>query len=152
MIQVISKQDLLSIPPGQQLLSKFAPKIELQERVMYQVPGDPAVYIVINKMLRHILDPETIFAMGYKWEMVQYISAEELNTLPKGADLPSRKDGTLLRAGNEPQVFIMEKGMRRWILDMETFNFMKLNMANVISVASQDFLDIPEGPNVLSVK
>jgi len=152
MVQVVSKQELLSIPQGQPLSSKFNPRIEPQERVMYQVPGDPAVYIVINKTLRWVLDPETIFAMGYNWGMVQSISAQDLNMFPKGPRLPSRKDGALLRALNDQAVFIMEKGMRRWIPDIETFNSMGLDAASIVSVSNEDLLDIPKGPNVVSVK
>jgi hypothetical protein len=46
----------------------------------------------------------------------------------------------------------MEKGMRRWIPDIETFNSMGLNTANIVSVSNEDLLDIPKGPNAVSVK
>jgi len=153
MIQSVSKADLLTIPTGEPIPSKFAPKTVFTEKALYRpADGSGTVYIVINKILRGIPDPETLAAMGYNFAQVQDISAQQSTTLPKGAVLPSRRDGTLLRAENDPEVFIMEKGIRRSIPDIETFNDMSLNMANVKSVSRQDLLDIPQGPKVVSEK
>ncbi|MFI5133638.1 MAG: hypothetical protein ACHQEB_04840, partial [Chitinophagales bacterium] len=152
MIQSVSTTDLLSIPAGDPIPSKFIPKTVLAERALYrQTGGDGTVYIVINKTLRGIPDPETLAAMGYTFTQVQDVSAQDLS-LPKGTNLPTRKDGTLLRAQNEVEVYIMNQGIRQLFPNAETFNAMKLDWNKIINVAKADLLDIPVGPGVPSLK
>jgi hypothetical protein len=152
MVQYIPKQELLAIPEGKQIPSRFIPKFVLYEKLLYQVPGDPTVYFVMNNTRRGVPDPETLFAMGYNWEMVQKITAQDMNSLPKGPNLPSRKDGSLVQAVNKPEVFVIEKGIRRHITDAETFNALKFDWNKIQQVSIADLNDIPAGPALMSIK
>ncbi len=153
MIQFVSKADILAIPIGEPIPSKFVPKTVLVERAVYrQAGGDGTVFIVLNKTLRPIPNNETLFAMGYDLNQVQTITAQEANSISKGPLLPDRKDNRLIKSVNSPEVYIMEKGLRRWIPDIETFNSMGLNSGNITTVSNEDFLNIPKGPDVVSLK
>jgi hypothetical protein len=148
-IQSVARADLDAIPNGEPVPS-LTPNVELHERVLYQVPGDATVFVVIGRMLRPIPDPETLFAMGYDWNMIARVSARELNTLPRGAMLPSRKDGALVRAEGHPEVYVVEKAVRRHIPDPETFIARGLDWGRIQAVSSADLADIPAGPAVPS--
>ncbi len=153
MIQFVSKADILAIPIGEPIPSKFVPKTVVVERAVYrQAGGDGTVFIVLNKTLRPIPNNETLFAMGYDLNQVQTITAQEANSISKGPLLPDRKDNRLIKSVNSPEVYIMEKGLRRWIPDIETFNSMGLNSGNITTVSNEDFLNIPKGPDVVSLK
>ncbi len=151
-IITVSKQDITDIPAGPAIVSMKPTLKPLVEKVMYQVPGEPAVYLVLNKTLRHVPDPETLAKLGYDYSMVQNVSRQELATLPMGKVLPQRVDNTLLQAINEPAVYIMQFGVRRWIPDGETFNAMKLDWGKIKQIDKKDLTDIPEGPAITSIK
>src|SRR3972149_1850976 len=53
-------------------------------------------------------------------------------------------NGTLIK-GSGPEIFIIEKGVRRLIPDMETFNAMGLNLNNIINVDNQKVGTVPLG-------
>jgi hypothetical protein len=152
MINFISKADLQAIPEGAPIPSRFKPRVVLQERALYQVTGDPAVYVVINRTLRHIPDPETLVFMGYNFGQIQGITLADFNTLSKGQMLATRRNGSMVQASGDPAVYYMENGIRRGIPDPETLNYMKLDWSKIQKLAPQDLVDIPIGPALLSTK
>jgi hypothetical protein len=88
--------------------------------------------------------------MGYDWSMIVKVSAQDLNALPRGTMLTSRRDGALVRADGHPEVYVMEKAVRRHIPDAETFIARGLDWGKIQVVSLADLTDIPAGPAVPS--
>ena len=68
----------------------------------------------------------------------------KLNSIPRGQDFPSL--GHLVK-GSSPEVFLLEKGKRRWIPDEATFNAMGLDWQAVREISDEDLNSIPRGPD-----
>lgn len=149
MILTFSKEDVQAIPTGDPLPAGFAPKITLQERAIYQVAGDAKIYVVINKNLRLIPDPETLSYMGYNGNMIQTITQQDLNNAAKGTILPSRRDGSLIQLVGDLNIYIMEKGIKRLIPDKATFTSMNLDINKVQKISKEDFNEIVNGPAII---
>ncbi|GEM_PF-6791068 len=152
MIQSVTPADLQAIPAGDPLPSRFVPGGSLGERALYRQIGDPSVYVIINQIRRGIPNPETLLAMGYNWGHVKEITAQVMNSLPKGDNVPNRANGMLVQVNGQPAVYLMESGLRRPIPDAETFNALKLNWNNIQKITQADMNEIPSGPAIPSVK
>lgn len=153
LLQTVSKADLQGIPAGEDLPSKFQPKIVLGEKALYrQVGGDGTVYVVFNRTLRAIPNPATLTAMGYDFSQVQDVSADLIRTLPVGPVIPNRDNGSLLQVNGRPEVYLMQYGIRRLIPDQETFNGMQLDWSKIVKISQDDMAGIPTGPAIVSFK
>ncbi|MBC7875191.1 MAG: hypothetical protein H7Y01_14400, partial [Ferruginibacter sp.] len=152
MIQTVPQDELSKIPLGAQLPSRLAVPVQLVEKALYHVPGDPTVYVIINNAFRGIPDPETLGFMGYNFGLVNSISAQDLGRLPKGTNLATRRNGALVQGTGTPEVYYMENGLRRWIPDGETFEAMRLSWSGVQNIGLADLNAIPKGADIASKK
>lgn len=58
-------------------------------------------------------------------------------------------EGTLLRAGNSPEVYLIDaKGYRHWITSRSAFDRLSLSMANVKSITAGEMESIPRAENI----
>ncbi|MDJ1172572.1 S8 family serine peptidase [Roseofilum capinflatum] len=103
-----------------------------------------AVYYIDNGYRRDIPDPETFYLMGFEVKNINRIPDSQLNTIPLGRSMPSRKNGALVQ-GFGSEVYYMENGYRRHIPDAVTFNVMELNWGGIQRVSTEDLNDIPLG-------
>lgn len=152
MIQNVSSADLNSIPAGDQIPVNFNPKLVMQEKALYQVPGDPTVYVVLNKTFRAIPDPETLAYMGYNFGQIQSITATDFSSLPKGTGLATRRQNAMVQENGKPEVYMMDNGIRRLIPDPETLSGLGLSGNNVQKITTADMSLIPLGPAIASFK
>jgi surface antigen len=137
-VQVISDADLNDISLGLPLPSG-------QHGTLLRAIGTPGVYIMENGKRRLIPNPETFNAIGLNWNAINDIPSDDLNKFSEVEPLPSRKNGTLLRARGTAGVYLMESGKRRLIPNPETFNAMGLNGNAINDIAGGDLNNIPEG-------
>jgi hypothetical protein len=111
--------------------------------------GD-AVYLVQGNQRRLIPNPETWSYMGLGGITSQnYISDIDLNDIPLGVPLPSRKNGDMVQ-GSGAAVYVMENGQRRLIPDPSTLESMGLNWNNIQHIADTDLNNIPGGASLPS--
>lgn len=61
-------------------------------------------------------------------------------------------NGTLIRGSDRPEVYLLEKGSRRWIPDPQTFNALGLNWSNIQVVASEDLSSYPDGDKITDTR
>ena len=101
---------------------------------------------------RWIPDAETFNAMGLDWSNIKYLPIEDVDTVPPGEELPSRKDGSLLSINTGGKVYQMQSGKRRWIPDAETFNAMGLDWSNIKYLPIEDVNIVPSGEDLPSRK
>lgn len=104
----------------------------------------PEVYQMHWYQRRWIPNLETFNWLGLDWKAVQNIDNAKLEAILRGPDLPSRANGTLLK-GSGPAVWMMKKGERRWIVDRETFDRLRLDWDAVQRVDDDDLESIPRG-------
>ena len=152
MVNSISIADLKEIPRGAQIPVNFKPMIALQEKALYQVPGDPTVYVVLNNMLRGIPDPETLGLMGYTFAQVTSISVQELASLNKGTILPVRTQNSTLQVIGKTEIYMMDKGTRRLTPDPATRKILNIDLSKVQKITQADIDMIPLGPAITSMK
>ncbi|KAL1919186.1 uncharacterized protein VTP21DRAFT_2568 [Calcarisporiella thermophila] len=101
------------------------------------------VYWMQNCNARWIPDPSTFNCLG-RPENVLQITESELNLIPRGDDLASRADDTLLR-GSAEKVYWMEGCQRRWIPDLPTLQCVAGSHPNIRQISDADLFVIPGG-------
>ena len=102
----------------------------------------PEVFVISGGARRWVPDPPTLLCIG-DWGSVLALPDAFLARIPRGPDLPSRADGTLLR-GSGPKVFVMERCRRRWVPDPDTLNTLG-GPAAVRAVSDADLALVTEG-------
>ena len=122
----------------------------LQEGGRYQFNGEPEQYIYTNGSFRWIPDYETLVAFKFDAKPLVTLPNNQQVSTVLGPQYPTRKNGALVQAQNEPAIFIMENGLRRWIPDGETFTMMGLNGGMVQFVSKADLTAIPAGDDIPS--
>jgi hypothetical protein len=137
---------------GDPIPSKFNPSIPLTEKMIYKVAGNPFMYILFNRTFRVIPDLETLAFMGYNVNQFQVITTDDFKKLPAGTSLPTRKNGSMVQAINDPTVYYLENGIRRGIPDPETLAAMNLDWNKIQKISLEELNDIPKGPALISMK
>ncbi len=86
----------------------------------------PRIYLVIDRIRRHIRDWETFLALGYT----------PADIVPCGDAAAYAEGGPITRLlrGSSEKVYWMEKGLRRYIPDEDTFTAMGFQVKNVTVV------------------
>lgn len=117
----------------------------------------PDVYVIVDGKKEKIQDPETFNKRGYKWNQIQSVSQEDLESIPEYA--PSAQQtatapalpqgiipGSLVKSPNSPAVYyITPTGAKKHILNSKVFNSYNNKWDNVRTV-SQD--EINASPTV----
>jgi len=114
--------------------------------------GKDKVYQMQSGKRRWIPDAETFNAMGLSWSDIKDFPINDVDTVPLGEDLPSRKDGTLLSVSGGGKVYQMQSGKRRWIPDVQTFDAMGLDWSNIKYFPINDVDTVPLGEDLPSRK
>lgn len=68
------------------------------------------------------------------------------------AGTPPAADGELIRQSGTQPIYVIEKGIRRWIPDMETFNARGYSLGAVKDISFQEIRSVPVGQPISSVK
>ena len=84
--------------------------------------GYHQVYLYKNGVLHHIPDPPTLQLLGYSFNDVNIISAQEFQKYTVRPALESVMTGRLVRANNKPEVYIIIGGEKRHIPDPTTLS------------------------------
>jgi hypothetical protein len=90
----------------------------------------PEIYKLEDGQRCWIPDAATLVDLGYQYEEVQVCPDEVISLLPVGAPVPTAieppnyPDTTLLTSSDswQQEVYVIERGSRRWIPDTETFD------------------------------
>ncbi len=95
------------------------PIAHLPEGTLIKIPNDPKIYVIKGSQKQWIKSPEEFQQQGYKWENVQEITAETVNSYSEYLS-PQTK---LLKLKNSPMIYyITESGMKRHIPSEQVFN------------------------------
>lgn len=114
--------------------------------------AEPGLYRIENGRKRWIVNPETYFRLGYAWGQHRILSAALFERIPHGANLvypgACGHEGQLIKSDTRPNVYKVEGGRKRWIVDEATFLGLGYEWSQ-IRVLPQQALDlIPFGENL----
>ena len=84
-IKYLPIEDVDAVPLGEELPS-------WKDGSLLSINTGGKVYQMQSGKRRWIPDPETFNAMGLDWSNIKYLPIEDVDTVPLGEDLPSRKD------------------------------------------------------------
>ncbi len=108
----------------------------------------PEVYVIYGGSKLWIRSPEAFNGMGYQWSDVLQVPDGVLNRMPSHAPV----DGTLLGVRNDPKVWVMDAGKRRWVRSPEVLNRDAASWDNswphIRQVPADTLAAIPTGPDV----
>lgn len=88
-----------------------------------------------NNYKRPIINPE-VFNSRFQWSQVVSISSSEWDGYPEGLPITLR-DGTLVRANGENDIYVISNGGRRWISGPALFETLGYKWNDVRVISSQ---------------
>ena len=90
------------------------------------------VYVIVNNQKKWIATLEESNKNNYKWENVRIVSAMELNAVPDYSTATITAD--LIKLSDNPMVYVIENGKKRWIKTAEDFNRLGYDWTKIASV------------------
>ena len=147
---------------GQQISavkSNTPPGHHFSEGELIRQSGTPAIYVIEKGTRRLIPDLKTFNARSYSWKAIKEVSAKEMLSISEGKQIPSTgtvpshrlSDGELIRQSGTPAIYVIERGKRRLIPNLKTFNARKYSWEAIKNFSGNEMLGIPEGPPIPSV-
>ncbi|OGH81350.1 MAG: hypothetical protein A3F93_02200 [Candidatus Magasanikbacteria bacterium RIFCSPLOWO2_12_FULL_34_7] len=107
------------------------------------------IYVLLNGQLRYISSTEIFGRYGYKWEDVQNVSQEELDSYEVGDDLGVSAgaiiEGSVVKASDNPTVYLIEGGKKRPFATGQTFLGMGYKWGDIVVVSIVSLANIDEG-------
>ena len=103
----------------------------------------PEVWVYRGGRFHWISSLEEFKRRGYRWEQVQSVDPGFLDKYPKGAG------GLLVRKceGN-PQIYGIQDGRKRWIVDIASFTAEGYVWGNVVTVPCAELQAMPDGESI----
>ena len=111
--------DILSIAPE-------------EEETLVMTADGPEVYIIKNNRKRHIPSVQAFNRQNFAWQNVKRITAGQLNSYP---------DDELIKASDNPAVYLICAGMKRHIPSPEVFESYGFDWNNISVVSSDELVD-----------
>lgn len=120
--------------------------------------GDGKVYVVgEGKTLRHIPSEEIFNALNYQWKYAYAVFPElesfyakdeawQLDSTSKSY-LTKHPDGTFIKTWDNPSIYLVENGEKRWVTSPEVFESHNYGWDKVITINSEEMRDYTEGPH-----
>lgn len=115
-----------------------APAAYYPSGTLLRAQNSPAVYMVSDGALEHILSGAVLSGMGYQWSQIRIVS--NLPPLPYGPALasPARAypTGTLVRQAEQPAVYLVQNGALRHILSPQALYALGFSFNQVVVAPS----------------
>jgi hypothetical protein len=113
-ITPVSTSEISSIDSGSAL--------DVREGTVIKSPNSPNVYIIdkvsANYQRRWVTSSEAMFAHGIRGQEIQNVSQGTVDGYASGPDLGIQSalpNGRVVKADNDPNVYLIEDGQKRWI-------------------------------------
>ena len=109
--------------------------------------GQPTVYLIKDGQKHEFISSRSFLKLGYRWDKVISTDATELAYYPTGYFV-SYAEGTLLKAQNNPSIFLVDKGKIRPFLSAEIFQNLKYKQSQIMAISVQELAFYPVGEPV----
>ncbi len=107
------------------------------------------VYVISDGQLRWITSGDVFEGLGYDWNNILTVTAEQLTAFPAGQEVTityRHPEGTLIKYATWPEVFLIEDGYRRHIANEETFLGLGYQWGEIVTVP--DWESYPDGEEI----
>jgi hypothetical protein len=155
-IKAVPQEAVDAIPRGPDLPSVAKPPVPAAEGDLIKAPYLPEVFLVEGGR-RHRIPDEATFLSRWTWDQVKTVPDETIVMTPRGPDLPSVAappavvvEGDLIKAPDDPAVFLVREGIRRWIPDEATF-LTRWSWDWVRTLPREAVDAVPRGPDLITV-
>ena len=108
------------------------------------------VYVIENGLKRWIKTADIFNKLRYSWANIISVSKDLLDDTPLGENITrdyQYPDGTLVK-GIEPPVYLIEKGLKRWIPNLQIFAARAFKWQNVIQAEDKILNRIKKGDDI----
>lgn len=100
--------------------------------------SSPDVFVVEGSSKRKITSLQLFNHLGYSWKNILQIASSELALYGLG-DAMKYKDGTLIKKGEEPQIFLLADGQKRPFSSAEIFLARGYSWSQVLKLTAEEF-------------
>lgn len=111
---------------------------------LIQKENGSSVYVVENGNVRIFPSAKLFTQLGYKWNNILTVKEEELKGYPLLGKV-LQPDGSLIRFGENPQVYLIENRKRRAIPSDAIFSKHKFKWNDIVILHPGDITDYPAG-------
>ncbi len=115
--------------------------------IIYHVADGNNYYLLKDNILYPIID-QRVVEVNYAKLKIEKKTKAEIAKYEIAYSPLSFQDGTLLKAKNWNQIFVIENGKRRMIADDETFLAMGYKKSNITTIDFSKLIGIPQGENI----
>jgi hypothetical protein len=112
----LSDSTLATIPTGAAISGEPCPRFLPSDGALVRGSG-PAVYLMKGGVKRHVPSPATFETLRYRWGDLDGLVDSQLSRIPTGTPLLDMLTSGLLLKGSGPEVYVMQGGVRRHIVD-----------------------------------
>jgi hypothetical protein len=128
---VLSQSRAAAVPTGDAVSGPPCPRLAPLTGSLLQ-GSDGAIYVARYGLKRHIPDPATFEALGFKRGNVDAVSDALLAWVTDGTVIPSvLADGNLIASRGRPEVYVMHSGRKRHMTSREAMSACEYSFANI---------------------
>jgi len=102
---------------------------EFPDGTLLKTPNNPAVFVIFSNKKKHVPDANIFSSYGYRFEDITLVDEATLNRIP---------DGKLIKAANDPRVYYLDRGQKRWLKNEAVFKSYGLPWENIMTVNEHD--------------
>lgn len=114
----------------------------LRDGLVLKAAG-PDIYVLQDNKLRWISSLDAFEHFGYRWDQVHVVDEQFLQQFEMGRPLH-----ILLKCQSSPHIYALENGLKRWIMDIPTFESEGYVWGDVKSVGCSYLRSLPDGPSI----
>ncbi len=115
----------------------------VRDGLLVKTAESAAVFVLQDNKLRWISSLEAFERRGYRWQDVHVVEDSFLLKFEMGWPVH-----VLLMCNGSPHIYALEKGQKRWIKDIPTFEASGYVWEDVKTVACSYLRDLPDGPSI----
>jgi len=139
LVQKIEATEILTFLEGDSML--------YPDGTLLQESGKPDVYLMKGGQKHRFVSAQSFLKLGFKWSNI--ILAEPIEIALAGSgDIVTYLDGTLIKADNNPSVFLVEKGAARPFLNADIFLARGYKWSQILKVSAEELAFYPAGKYV----
>lgn len=123
-------------------LSKYTAGDDVKFRDGYLIKGSSSkVYVVVKGQKRWITSEAAFNFLGYQWSKINVITDAALNSYIEGTSIltaTAHPDGTLVKYAGLADVYLVDNGKVRHIVDEKTFTGLGYHWDNIITISPSE--------------
>jgi hypothetical protein len=109
--------------------------------VLVKLPDDPKVYSidVDSQTRRHISSLAAFHSYGFSFKNISLIDQQTLDAYAEGEPLTfsALPDGSLIKAAQDPKVYIIQDGQKRWITTYPVFKAYRFKPDKIVTLPKE---------------